>query len=53
MADHIETLPPAIQDFETRPVILPAMAAVAEVYRAAQPGAAHFKFVDGHGHVLQ
>ncbi len=48
MRDHIEALPPAIQDFEARPVIVTATAAVAEVYRAAQPGAAHFEVIKGH-----
>ncbi len=48
MTDHIESLPPAIQDLEARMAILPATAAIAKVYRAAQPGAAHFKVVDGH-----
>ena len=51
MTDHIETLPPAVQDLEAGLGILFRLTAIAEGDRATQPGAAHFELVEEQSNV--
>ena len=51
MTGHIETLPPAVQDLEAGLGTLSRLAAIAEMDRAAQPGATHFKRIEEHSEI--
>jgi hypothetical protein len=45
IAHHVESLPPAVQYLEARPLVIAAGAAVAERHRPTQPGAAPLQVV--------